>query len=82
VPHGSTKPLRLDPFDADDHDQDIEAEARALLREKIQRMPWHQGLRPQERERRIEDDVERYWPTMVEEAAQQLVSRFGSGQNT
>ena len=42
--------------------KEIEDEARALLREKIQRMPWHQGLRPQERERRIEDDVERYWP--------------------
>jgi hypothetical protein len=45
-------------------------------------MPWHQGLRPQDREQRIEDDVERYWPTMVEEAAQQLVSRFEPDPNT
>ncbi len=55
---------------------EIEAEARALLREKIRQMPWHQGLPPAERDRRIEEDVEHYWPTMVEEAARRLVHRF------
>ncbi len=55
---------------------EIEAEARALLREKITRMPWHRGLSPDERDRRIEEDVERYWPSLVEEAARRLVDRF------
>jgi hypothetical protein len=55
---------------------EIEAEARTLLRERIRRMPWHQGLSPDERARRIEEDVERYWPTLVEEAARRLVDCF------
>ncbi len=55
---------------------EIEAEARALLREKIRRMLWHQGLSPDERDRRLEEDVDRYWPTLVEEAARRLVDRF------
>ena len=53
-----------------------EAEDSALLREKIRRMPWHQGLSPDERARRIGEDVERYWPTLVEEAARRLVDHF------
>ncbi len=61
---------------------EIEAEARALLREKIRRMPWHQGLSPEERDRRIEEDVERYWPTLVEEAARQLVGCLHSDPET
>jgi hypothetical protein len=55
---------------------EIEVEARALLREKIRRMPWHQGLSPDERDQRIEEDVERFWPTLVEESARRLVDRF------
>ncbi len=55
---------------------EIEAEARALLRETVQRRPWHQGLSPEERDRRIEEDVERYWPTLVEDAARRLVDRL------
>ncbi len=60
---------------------EIEAEARVLLREKIRRMPWHQGLSPDERDRRIEEDVECYWPTMVEEAARRLVDRLHPDPN-
>ncbi len=52
---------------------EIEAEARALLRETVQRRPWCQGLSPEERDRRIEEDVERYWPTLIEEATRRLV---------
>jgi hypothetical protein len=44
-------------------------------------MPWHQGLSSDERNRRIEEDVERYWPTLVEEAARQLVDRFEPDPN-
>ena len=61
---------------------EIETEARALLREKIRCMPWHQGLSPEERDRRIEEDVERYWPTLVEEAARRLVDRFEPDPST
>ncbi len=38
-------------------------------------MPWHAGLPPDERERLIEEDVERYWQTMVEEAIERLLDR-------
>jgi hypothetical protein len=61
--------------------EDIEAEARILLREKIERMPWHRGLPTDERERRIAKDVETYWPTVVEEAARRLVDRFEPDPN-
>ncbi len=41
---------------------DVEAEARALLRDRIARLPWHAGLPPEERERRIAEDIDTYWP--------------------
>lgn len=60
---------------------DVEAEARALLREKLRRLPWHAGLDPDERERRIEEDVETYWPTLTDEAVERLLDRASSTLN-
>ena len=55
----------------------IEAEARRILRAKIGRMPWHAGCSPDERNRRIEADVDRWWHLEVREAARRLRDRFG-----
>ncbi len=54
---------------------DVETEARALLRKRIARLPWHTGLNPDERERRIAEDVDTYWPTLVDEAVGRLLDR-------
>ena len=53
----------------------VEAEARALLRERIERLPWYPGLTARERKARIRRDVEEFWPVMVKEAAWRVVDR-------
>ena len=54
----------------------IEAEARRILREKIKRMPWHEGCSREERRRRIEADVDRWWHLEVEEATRRLLDKL------
>jgi hypothetical protein len=54
----------------------VEAEARALLKEAIERSGWYPVLSPTERDKRIEQDVERYWHVMAQDAAQRLLDRF------
>jgi hypothetical protein len=54
----------------------IEAEARAILWRRIERLGWFPGLSEEERRERIAQDVELYWPTMVQEAAQSLLDRL------
>jgi hypothetical protein len=49
-------------------DQELEAMARVILRETIERSGWYPALRAEERRRLIDRDVERHWPLMVEEA--------------
>ncbi len=60
-------------------EKQIEAEARRILREKIKRMPWHQGCSPEERRRRIEADVETWWHLEAGEAARRLAERQQPG---
>lgn len=59
--------------------EDIEAEARALIREKIQNSGWYPGLHGDERTRRIEEDVDRHWHLMFKEAARRLSERVAKG---
>jgi primosomal protein N'' len=49
-------------------DEEIEALARALLRETIERSGWYPALRGKFRQERIEQDIERHWHLMVPEA--------------
>lgn len=49
-------------------DEELEAMARAILRDTIERSGWYPALRGEERRRLIERDVERHWPLMLEEA--------------
>jgi hypothetical protein len=58
-------------------EKQIEVEARRILREKIKRMPWHEGCSPEERKRRIEVDVDRWWYLEVEEATRRLLNKPG-----
>jgi hypothetical protein len=62
---------------SDPDQQHIEAEARRILRETIQRMPWHQNLPHEERRRRIETDVDTWWYLKIEEATRRLKERQG-----
>ena len=54
----------------------VEAEARVLLKEAIERSGWYPVLSGAERNKRIEQDVERYWHLMAQEAARRLLDRF------
>jgi hypothetical protein len=54
----------------------VEREARAPLKEAIERSGWYPILSRAERDKRIEQDVERYWHVMALEAARRLLDRF------
>ena len=56
-------------------DEEIEAEARAILREMIERSGWYPTLRKAEREKLIERDVEYHWHLMRAEAVKRLEQR-------
>jgi hypothetical protein len=56
-------------------DEDIEAEARTMLREAIQHSGWYSYLPEEERNRRIEQDVEAHWPLMLADARKRLERR-------
>jgi hypothetical protein len=53
-------------------DDEIEAEARTLLRETIERAGWYPSLRRIERDKRIEQDVDLYWHLMVPDVRKRL----------
>ena len=55
---------------------EVEAEARSLLREQIGRSPWfREGLSDDERRERIRLEVDVWWHLKVEEAARRLIDR-------
>jgi len=53
-------------------DEDVEAEARAMIRETIERSGWYPSLPREFREERIEQDVEQHWHLMVDQARKRL----------
>jgi hypothetical protein len=53
-------------------DHEIEALAREMLRETIERSGWYPELRGEFRAKRIEQDVERHWHLMAAKAREQL----------
>ena len=56
-------------------EDEIEATARALLRETIERSGWYPSLRRIEREKRIAQDVDLHWHLMLSEARKRLDSQ-------
>ncbi len=61
--------------------EDIEHEARAMLRERIERTPWFQhGMTREQRQAAIEREVDRTWHLFIFDAAQRLVDHAAQGQ--
>jgi hypothetical protein len=60
---------------AEARDQEIEALARAMLRETIERSGWYPSLKGEFRQARIEQDVELHWHLMINEARKRLEQR-------
>jgi hypothetical protein len=56
-------------------DREIEAKARAMLRETIERSGWYPAVRVNERRELIERDVERHWHLMMDDARKALEQR-------
>ncbi len=59
--------------------QDIEAEARALLRKQLQESAWYPWMKEADRRKRIEEDVDQYWYVKVAEASQRLLDGVARG---
>jgi hypothetical protein len=53
-------------------DDEIEAEARAMVRVMIERSGWYPSLQGKFRQERIEQDIERNWHLMIAEARKRL----------
>jgi hypothetical protein len=56
-------------------DNEIEAEARALFRDAIERSGWYPDLRGQKRRERVEQDVNLHWHLMIQDARKRLEQR-------
>ena len=56
-------------------DEQIEAEARAMMRATIEKSGWYPSLQGAARQRRIEQDVEENWPLMLADARKCLEQR-------
>jgi hypothetical protein len=62
-------------------DEEVEIEARAMLRERIERTPWFQhGMTSKQRQTAIEQEVDRTWHLFIFDAAQRLVDRVAQDQ--
>jgi hypothetical protein len=62
---------------------DVELEARAMLREMIERTAWfHHGMTKEQRQAAIEQDVDRHWPLVVRDAAKRLIERVAQDART
>lgn len=53
-------------------DDEIEAEARAMVRRMIESSGWYPALRGEFRQQRIEQDIERMWHLMINDARKVL----------
>jgi hypothetical protein len=57
-------------------DDEIAAEARAMVRQMIEESGWYPSLRGEFRQARIEQDVDRMWHLMVNDARRRLLQRI------
>jgi hypothetical protein len=55
---------------------DVEFEARSMVRELIERTAWfHHGMSEDQRQETIAQDVDRHWPLFAADAAKRLIDR-------
>jgi hypothetical protein len=54
------------------HDKEIEAKARVMLRETIERSGWYPAVGARERQQLIDRDVEQHWHLMIDNARKVL----------
>lgn len=64
------------PMSVTPRDEEVEAEARTLIRQRIQDSGWYPDLHGEDRTRRIEEDVDRHWHLMIKEATRRLSERL------
>ncbi len=61
--------------------EDIEHDARAMLRERIERTPWFKNrMTVKQRQAAIEREVDRIWHLFIFDALQRLVERAAQEQ--
>lgn len=77
----ATRPPQCAAPAGDEAGLDIEQIARAILREKIRRLPWHPGVKAIRRRELIERDVDRFWRLCRDEAADRLMKRIAARQS-
>jgi hypothetical protein len=63
---------------AEIRDDEIEAEARAIMRKMIEESGWYPMLSGEQRQKRIEQDVEMHWDLVRWEAVQRLEQSRGA----
>ncbi len=59
-------------------DDDIAAEARAMVRQMIEESGWYPNLRGEFRQTRIDYDVEQMWHLMINDARKRLEQKEGA----
>ncbi len=59
-------------------DEQVAAEARAMVRRMIEESGWYPKLRGEFRHARIEQDVDRMWHLMIADARKRLEQKEGA----
>ena len=63
-------------------DDEIEAEARAMLRERLERTTWFRnGLTEEQRQAAVEQEVEARWHLFIHDAIKRLEKQRGSAHS-
>ncbi len=61
------------------YNDEVELEARTMLRELVERTAWfHHEMTEDQRQAAIDQDVDRHWPLLASDAAKRLVDRVFS----
>jgi hypothetical protein len=63
-------------------DDDIAAEARAMVRQMIEESGWYPKLRGEFRQARIDQDVETMWHLMINDARKRLEQGIRQSQGS
>jgi hypothetical protein len=63
-------------------DDEVESEARAMLRERLERTSWFRdGLTAEQRQAAVEQEVEARWHLFIHDAIERLEKQLGSARS-